>query len=97
MPHYLVEFEFYDREKTVHSTNMMVESPDDKTVVEDVGRWMKRRQLCAPEWFETFLAVKIYGFFIGRVDDQGSIDPGIRHMAYEWKIDRGVTFGNPRS
>jgi len=87
MPHYLAEFEFYDREHTVHSTKIMVESPDDKAVVEDIRRWMKRRQECVPEWFTTYLAVKIHGFFIGRVDEKGSIDPGIRHRVYEWKID----------
>lgn len=89
MPHYQVEFEFCDREREVQRTTIMVESPDDNTVIADIGRWMKRRHHCVPEWFDTFYAVAIYGYVIGRVDEKGSLDPGIRHRAYEWKFDRG--------
>jgi hypothetical protein len=61
-----------------------------KDAIDAAYRWAKDRQKNIPDVFGLLVCVKVAGFPIGRIADDGSLRTGMAFPFHEWKFDWGV-------
>lgn len=89
--HYIAEFEYLSENNGV-SLSINFSANNTPAAARDALRFFSSRQNLFPENFGKLLCVKIYGYTIGPIHEDGALLSRHTLCLFEWKIDGGYTY-----